>query len=566
MNTRAGRPRFSVLTAVYDPVPEHLAACIASVERQHADAVAGVEHVLVDDGSTDPAVAAILAGAERRGAIVRRRDANGGIVAASSDALDAATGEWLVLLDHDDLLADGALQRVERALGVDPSVDVLYTDHDLIRADGRFVEPVYKPDFSPERLRQTNYITHLVVARRAAVESVGGFRPGTDGAQDHDLLLRLAERGQRFGHLPEVLAHWRQSPASVATTPANKPSAFDAGVRVVAEHVDRCGIAAEVSPGRYPGTYRIDRRADPEELVSVVLPTRGSSGRVWGVRRTFVVDAVRSIAERSTHRAVEFVIVADDDTPEAVLQALRAVGARHRLPVEVTTCVGPFNFSAKVNAGVRASSGGLVLLLNDDTELIQPESIGVMAAHLQHPGAGETAHGGVGAVGAKLLYADGTLQHGGHVYHGEFMHAFLGWPGDHPGPQRMLAIERECSGVTAAALMTTRAVFDAVGGFPEDLPLHFNDVEFCLAVRATGRRILWTPHACWYHFEGRSRDRGASMAEWDRVASNWWPDGVPFDPYANPNLAPKRPDWLELPGRSGAPPYFVDDEGVQRFA
>ena len=202
-----------------------------------------------------------------------------------------------------------------------------------------------------------------------------------------------------------------------------------------------------------------------------------------------------------------------------------------------------------------------MLVLNDDTELIEPESVSVMLGLLDssHDPAGE-----VGAVGAKLLYPDGTLQHGGHVYHHEFMHACIGWDGDHPGPHRMLAIERECAGVTAAALMTNRAVFDEIGGFPEDLPLHFNDVDVSLSIRATGRRILWTPHACWYHFEGRTRDRGATMDEWRRVAGRF-PGGEPTDPYANPNLAPKRSDWLELPGRSGAPPYVIDADGVKRW-
>jgi GT2 family glycosyltransferase len=192
--------------------------------------------------------------------------------------------------------------------------------------------------------------------------------------------------------------------------------------------------------------------------------------------------------------------------------------------------------------------------------LIDPDSISVMGSHFVGDVGSGCAHGDVGAVGAKLLHGDGTLQHGGHVYHGEFMHACFGWPGDHPGPHRMLAIERECSGVTAAALMTSRDVFDAVGGLPDDLPLHFNDVDFCVSIRRAGRRILWTPHASWYHFEGRSRSRGASMAEWRRAASRW-PGGVPHDPYANPNLAPKRADWLELPGHSGAPPYEIGADG-----
>lgn len=554
--------RFSVLTAVYDPEPAHLAECLASVAGQTGTTF---EHVLVDDGSTVPEVAGVLATAQQPFQQLHVRPANGGIVAASNDALAAAAGEWVVLLDHDDVLAPGALARLAAAIDADPAATVVYSDHDQIRADGRHVDPAYKPDFSPERLRQHNWITHLVAIRADAVRRVGGFRTGTDGAQDHDLLLRLMEDGARFVHVPELLAHWRQSPASVATDTSNKPTAFLNGLTVVREHLQRSGDAARVVPGEHPGTYRI-RRANPfDEIVSVVIPTRGSDGVVWGCRRTFVVDAVASLT-RASYRAVEFVVVADADTPPEVLVALERVAGDAQRDLTLVPFEAPFNFSAKINAGVAAARGDTLLLLNDDTELIERDSIGAMFGLLRSGSAGAPAEGAVGAVGAKLRYADGTLQHGGHVYHGEFMHALLGYPGDHPGPGRMLAVEREVAGVTAAALMTTRAVFEAAGGFPEDLPLHFNDVDFCLAVRALGHRIVWTPHASWYHFEGRSRDRGATMAEWERVARRWWPDGVPHDPYSNPNLTPKRDDWLELPGRSGAPPFYLDDAGTKRWA
>ncbi len=220
-------PRFSVLTAVFDPEPAHLESCLASIAAQSSDGP--VEHIVVDDASTRPDVRSLLDDLEAHpGRTVIRRGANGGIVAASNDALGAATGEFVVLVDHDDVLAPHALDVLADLLDADPGIDVAYSDHDLLRVDGRCASPVYKPDFSPERLRNHNYITHLVVARRSVVVDVGGFRDGTDGAQDHDLLLRLAERTGSFVHVPEVLLHWRQSPASVATDVANKPAAFDA--------------------------------------------------------------------------------------------------------------------------------------------------------------------------------------------------------------------------------------------------------------------------------------------------------------------------------------------------
>jgi GT2 family glycosyltransferase len=324
-------------------------------------------------------------------------------------------------------------------------------------------------------------------------------------------------------------------------------------VRAVQEHCDRVGIAAEVVRGTADGVYRIRREA-PDELVSVVIPTRGTSATVWGSERVLVVEAVRSIAERSTHQQLEFVVVADTDTPEDVLSTVRELAPER---VTIVAFDGPFNFSAKVNAGAAAAGGPLLLFLNDDTELIEPGSIGEMASLAQHAD--------VGMVGAKLLYGDGTLQHAGHVFPGLATHALLGYPGDHPGPYRMALVERECSGVTAAAAMVRADVFAEVGRFDEALPHNFNDVDLSFRMRAAGYRIVWTPHASWYHFESKSRDPSTGDQERDLLLSRWRHE-IEHDPYFNVNLVPHRSDWLERPGRSGAPPYYLDDQGRRRFS
>lgn len=534
-------PRFSVLTAVHDPERDHLLACLDSVNRQ---GFGDWEHILVDDASTRPYVAEVLAAAAAADPRVRviHREHNGGIVAASNDALAASRGELIALLDHDDELGREALALMSAA--VTEEVDVAYSDHDLILPDGRYATPSYKPDFSPERLRSQNYITHLFVSRRALVDDVGWFRPGFDGAQDHDLVLRLTERARRVEHVPRLLYHWRQSPRSVTSSSANKPWAFEAGVRAVADHCRRVGIDADVVLTEHEGCYRVVRHLTDRPLVSVVIPTRGSSGRVWGATRAYVVDAVESLLERSTYQHLEFVVVYDTPTPAPVLAALRRVaGDRLRL-VEYDR---PFNFSDKMNLGAVHATGDLLLLLNDDTELIEPTSIEVMVGHLQTPG--------VAMVGAKLLFADGTLQHGGHVYHYDLRHACLGWHGDSPGPWplRPLAVERECSGVTAAAALVHRSAFEEVGGFPPELPLNFNDVDFSLKLRAAGHRIVWTPWASWYHFESRTRIPLLAEGEYEFINERWH-YAINNDPYYNMNLAPRRSDWLERPLRSGAAP------------
>ncbi len=542
-------PTFSVVTAVFDPEPDHLRACIASVDAQvPSETNSSWEHIVVDDGSTRPEVVAILdelAGDRRRTVI--RRASNGGIVAASNDGLAVASGEFIVLLDHDDVLAPNALAAVAGALSDD--VDVYYSDHDLLRTDGRCASPMYKPDFSLERLRNHNYITHLVVARRSVVEQVGGFRSGFDGAQDHDLLLRLAEVAAPFHHIPEVLLHWRQSPASVANDAMNKPDAYLRGAAAVADHLARCEVTATVEPGAYPGVYRIHRAIAGRPKVSVILPTRGSRGRVWGVDRIFAHDAVASLMRPDGGCDLEIVAVIDDDTDPLVERGLRSIAGEALVVVPFDR---PYNFAEKINRGVAASTGDHVLLLNDDTELILPGSIDEMAALAQ-----DTS---VGMVGAKLLFEDGRLQHGGHVYNGMISHAVLEWPGDHPGPYRLLCVERECAGVTAAAALVRRDVFDAVGGMNEDFAVNYNDVDFSMRIRQAGLRIVWTPHACWYHFEQRSGSHPIDPEEIRRIQELWGTQ-LERDPFYNPNLAPGRCDWLELPMRSGWPPYEVLDDG-----
>ena len=549
-------PLISVLTPVFDPDPAHLAACLRSVERQ---STANWEHVLVNDGSTRPEIALILderAAADPRVKVVHRSE-QGGIVAASSDALVAATGTFVALVDHDDVVEPHALGAMAAVLtgGLAGGLaQVAYSDHDFIRADGRYVDPCFKPDFSPERLRNQNYITHFLMAERQLVVDVGGFREGFDGAQDHDLVLRLTEQAERVAHVPQVLYHWRKAPTSVSASSDNKPWAFDAGVRAVAAQCERLGIDATVERSEYDGCYRVNRRVTSTPLVSVIIPTRGSSGRVWGATRSYVVDAVESLATRSDYQELEFVVVFDDATPEPVLHALRRIaGDRLRL----VPFHDDFNFSAKINAGATAATGELFLVLNDDTELIDPASVGVMVAHLELDD--------VGMVGARLLFSDGTLQHGGHVYHHDIMHACLGWAGNAPGPwpMRPLAVERECSGVTAAAALVRRSVFEAVGGFTTELPLNYNDVDFSLKVRADGHRVIWTPHASWYHFESRTRVSVLRPQEYAFINERWHFE-INNDPYYNPNLQPDRHDWLERPMRSGAPAVETRPNLVRR--
>jgi O-antigen biosynthesis protein len=511
-------PRFSILTPVYDPPIEVLSDTIASVLEQE---LPDWEWILVDDVSSDPRVRDLLRRAAAGDTRIRviERQTNGGIVAASNDALEAARGEFAVLLDHDDLLTSHALRLVAEVIDEDHTVDYIYSDEDKVSATGEFYDTFSKPDWSPERLRGQMYTSHLSVIRTELMREVGGFREGFDGSQDHDLVLRVTERARSVAHVREVLYHWRVVPGSAAERVDAKPYAWDAGRRAVDDHLQRVGIAGRAEFGPVPGTYRVDRQPELTRSVSVIIPTRGSTGIVNGVERVFVTEAVRSLLAGTRHTDLEVVVVYDEDTPEQVLHDLRDI-AGDRL--NLLPFVGPFNFSRKCNEGYLSARGDVLLFLNDDVELISDELVGQMLAPLNEAD--------VGMTGALLFYEDGLVQHGGHRYHdGLFTHAYHAVPRDSTGEFGALIVNREVSGLTAACVAVPRSVFREVGGFSEQLPANFNDVDLSKKIGMAGYRMLFLAGAQLYHYESRTREPRVREFEHMLILQRW---GNPVhDPY-----------------------------------
>jgi GT2 family glycosyltransferase len=460
------------------------------------------------------------------------RPVAGGIVAASNDALAMATGEFVVLVEHDDLLEAQALELVDGALRRDGEIDYVYTDEDKLDADGTVRDTFYKPDWSPERLRTQNYCTHLSVLRRRIVEEVGRFREGFDGSQDHDLILRVSERARRVHHVPEVLYHWCVTPGSAAgdsaDAPAAKPYAQEAGRRAVAAQMHRLGIPATVEHLATRGHYRARRaRPEPAPPVSVIVATTGAARPVWGVERPLVLGAVRSLLAVTDYPRLEVVVVVDSATPLPVVDELRAFDVR------VVAAEGPGNRPVRWNEGVRASAGEYVVLLDDDTLVEQPDWLDAMLGFFGEPD--------VGAAGARLLAADGTLQHAGYLLNTEPLPIFDGFGSDDPGAFGLLEIDREVSAVSAACLVTRRGVYDEVGGFREEFGDDYADVDYCLRVRRTGRRIIWTPHATLYHFAPETPAGERSYLA--RLRERWGEELV-HDPYGSPHFAPGQAVWL----------------------
>lgn len=519
MSPRTGdAPLFSIVTPVYAPPLDALREMIASVKDQTCD---DWELILVDDASPDGAVRSLLrseAASDHRIRVIER-EANGGIVAASNTALAEVGGEWVVLVDHDDLVTSNALQQVSDVLT--PEVDYVYSDEDKVGDDGVFYDRFKKPTWSPERLRHQMYTSHLSVLRTALVREVGGFREGFEGSQDHDLVLRVTERAREVVHIPKVLYHWRVVPGSAAGDPDAKPYAWVAGRKAVQEHLDRVGIRAVAEFGDAPGLYRIVREANLDRSVSVIIPTRGGDGLVWGDRRCFVLEAVRSLLAHTEMPLLEIVVVYDLATPDVVLEQLKVIAGDKLVLVPFA---GEFNFSKKCNEGFLSSSGEIIILMNDDVEAVSDQFVETLVAPLEEPD--------VGLTGGRLWFPDKTLQHGGHIYFKDVVfHSYFGWPHDAFGEFSDLRLNREASGLTGACIALRREDYELVGGMSEALPLSFNDVDFSRKLRHVGYRLLWMWEATMFHFESQTRDPRVKEYEVDFLFKRWpTPDRDLFTP------------------------------------
>lgn len=515
-------PEFSIITPIYRPAPEDLADTIWSVEAQ---SFSDWELILVDDASCDDGITRVLHEAHARDNRIRvvERSENGHIVAASNDGLAEATGQWIVLLDHDDLLTSDALRTVHEAISAHPHAGYLYSDEDKIDAEGNLSDTFEKPDWSPERLRHQMYLGHLSVLRSDLVRQVGGFHTGFDGSQDHDLALRVTEQAEEVVHIPEVLYHWRIVPGSTAASPGEKDYATYAGVRAVQEHLRRVGRGRDVvRPARVPHTYVTERWMDPRTLVSVVIPTCGSSGLVWGRKRVFVTEAVRSLLSHTDHTNLEIVVVFDLTTPDEVITDLREIAGPALVEVPYDR---PFNFSDKCNVGFLAASGDIVAFLNDDMEIISDRFIEALCAPLSEPD--------VGMTGARLLYSDSSLQHAGIIIQrGEYAHAYRAVPDEEFGYFSALLVDREVSGLTGACVAMRREVFEEAGGFYIDLPGSFNDVDLCFKVGFLGYRLVWLADVRSFHFESVTRNPTVNADELRRIRDRWgFPERDRFMPH-----------------------------------
>jgi GT2 family glycosyltransferase len=513
-------PLISVVMPVFDPPVALLERAIGSVVDQ---IYPHWELCIADDASTNPQVRVALAEWAARDERIKtvRRAANGHISRATNTAVELAVGEYLAFLDHDDELAPDALAEVALALAAQPDLDVVYTDDDHIDLDGRRFSPQFKPAWSPELLLSYMYLGHLLVVRRRVYEQIGGTRTGFEGSQDHDLALRLSEVTSRVGHVPRILYHWRTSPGSTAHSGAEKPYSLTAGERAVREALERRGAAAEVR--QHPWAARngwaifAHRYPDDGPRVAVLVLTRN--------RHDLLASCLKSL-RKTSYRNWEVVIVDNDSDDPSTIEYLRR---RSERVLRIST-EGRFNFARLANEAVAAVEADCVVLLNNDTEVLRPEWLSQMVGYL--------GLGGVGAVGARLLFPDGTVQHAGVIHglhHGVAGHAFKGLPARDHGYLSYAKVARNYSAVTAACMLVRRDLFLELGGFDaETFAVAYNDADFCYRLLDAGYRIVYCPEAELLHREGASRARTDDPAEPAAFRARYRDRR---DRYYNPNLS-----------------------------
>ena len=517
-------PRFSIVTPVYNPPAKALRECIKSVRKQN---FADWEWCIVNDCSTQPHVRRILNRLAARDSRVRvaHRDTNGGIVAASQDGLDMATGEFVALLDHDDVITKRALKRVNEELLKDDTIDYLYTDEDKIDAKGRHYDVFRKPDFDPVRLRGQNYCCHFSVFRNSLLDEIGGFRTGFDGSQDYDLILRASERARKVAHIPAILYHWRVVPGSAAGDVHAKPYAYDAGKRAVESHFAGHKISvnvAKLNPGSYQHRFiTADSAILPH--VSIVIPTRGDTSRIWGAATCMVENTVQYIIDKSTYPSFDIVVVRDVNADGTMVHPFTLAAKSN---IQFVDFSESFNIAAKWNSGVLASRGEIVVVLDDDTQIASHDWLEQLVGHFQFPT--------IGAAGPMLQLEDGRMFSGGVSLHPKPHQISRGESSLHIGWMGIHSVARTVSAVSGACMAFRRSAFDEVGGFSENYQYSYADVDFCLKLKSNNLDAVWTPEAKVYHFGARTR--GDKTAESDlSVFEKRWGRFCGVDAYTRGN-------------------------------
>ncbi|MBW4470182.1 MAG: glycosyltransferase [Stenomitos rutilans HA7619-LM2] len=531
----AYKPLISVVMPVYNPPEAFLRAAIDSVIDQ---IYPHWELCLADDVSTAPYVRPILEFYQAQDSRIKVtfRTTNGHISRCSNSALELATGEFVALLDHDDLLTPDALYEVALLTNRHPEADLIYSDEDKLNDQDELREPYFKPDWCPDSFLSRMYICHLGVYRRSLLEAIGGFRPGFEGSQDYDLALRFTEKTDHIFHIPKILYHWRIHAASAASSTDAKPYAYQAAEKALTEAFQRRGTPGKIinSP-TCVGHYMVRYQIEDYKLVSIIIPTKDLS--------QMLNQCLESIFKHTTYPNYEVIVIDNGSVEKETANLIDRWSKKqpHRFkcyPLDI-----PFNYSTLNNYAVTQAKGEFLLFLNNDTEIITPDWVNAMVEQAQRPS--------IGAVGVQLLYPDDTVQHAGVIagLGGIAGHSHWQSSRDDAGYFNQLQTINNYSAVTAACLMCRRDVFMAVRGFEEQLAVAFNDVDFCFKMLEKGYRNIYLPHVKLYHYESKSRgiedtpEKKARFQQETAYMQRRWSALIAHDPCYSPHLTRRKADY-----------------------
>lgn len=455
---------------------------------------------------------------------------NKGIAGNTNEALSLVTGDFVALLDHDDLLPLFSLYEIVKCINENPDAEFIYTDEDKFeKLGGKRYDPYFKSDFASDTLRANNFICHFSVFKKELMDKLGGFRSEYDGAQDYDILLRMSEETNKIVHIPKILYHWRVHALSTAKAGGTaKPYAYEAGIKAIQDHINRLGLKGTVEQGNTLGTYKINYEVIGNPKVSIIIPNKDYIN-------TLKV-CLNSLKKLTTYENYEIIVVENNSEESETFEYYKKIDGKDKIKV-VYFPEKEFNYSKIINFGVKNSTGDYIIQLNNDTELMTPNWIQEMLGFAQRED--------VGAVGVELFYPDNTIQHAGIIIGigGVAGHVFKNLPKGIHGYFSKDAMIQNLSAVTAACIMTPKSIYDDVDYMDEKFKVAFNDVDFCLKIREKGKLIVYNPFVQFKHYESKSRGfedtpekKERFQAEIDRFHDKWQSVLDKGDPYYNINL------------------------------
>ena len=531
------QPKISIVVPLYKTPEKYLLQLVESVKAQ---TYPNWELCLSDGSGENSPLTSFLksleAGDERIKVVYNEQALQ--ISENTNAGIEIATGAYIAFADHDDELTPHALFECVKALNKDRKIRLIYSDEDKMSMDGhKFFQPHFKPDYNPDLLCTVNYICHLFVVQREILDQVGTFRKEFDGAQDYDFIFRCVEAvdPSEIYHVTKILYHWRCHEDSTAENPESKTYAFEAGKRAIEEHYHRTGIKAEVYQGEFLGLYRTRFLRDHDPLISIIIPNKD---HIEDLKR-----CMDSIDQKSSYKNYEYIIVENNSTDEKTFQYYKNLEEENP-KAHVVYWDKEFNYSAINNYGATFAKGEYILLLNNDTEIINETCLEELLGYCMRSD--------VGAVGARMYYEDDTIQHAGVVigFGGIAGHCFVLQPRGTTGYCHRIICAQDYSAVTAACMLVKKSAFDEVGGLTEELAVAFNDIDFCMKLREAGYLIVYNPYAELYHYESKSRgleDTPEKVARFNKemqIFERRWPDILRNgDPYYNPNLTLKSQDF-----------------------